>query len=222
MSQPNNQAALKLNKKEKGCFTGCLVFIVLIIISALLPEGHYSQARQNQATLQSRTIGTELWQYAQDHAGKYPEGKSSTEIFQKLLDEKYVSDPTLFYYPLPGKVKPETSTLQPDNVSWDVTCCVDSTSPDNLPVVFLTGCKITYQAGAKAVLLQQPIPRSWSDWWHNTPQPIHFVAVCSKSMSATSLRNPDADGSFPNFIPADFDAKGKTYRQLTPDGELPP
>jgi hypothetical protein len=30
------------------------------------------------------------------------------------------------------------------------------------------------------------------------------------------------DGSIPNFIPADFDPKGKTYRQLTPDGELPP
>jgi len=26
----------------------------------------------------------------------------------------------------------------------------------------------------------------------------------------------DADGSIPNFIPADFDPKGKTYRQLTP------
>ena len=30
-----------------------------------------------------------------------------------------------------------------------------------------------------------------------------------------------SDGSIPNFVPADFDAKGKTYRQLTPDGPLP-
>jgi hypothetical protein len=31
--------------------------------------------------------------------------------------------------------------------------------------------------------------------------------------------NPD--GSMANFLPTDFDAKGKTYRQLTPDGPLP-
>ena len=28
-------------------------------------------------------------------------------------------------------------------------------------------------------------------------------------------------GSIPHFIPPDFDPKGKTYRQLTPDGPLP-
>jgi hypothetical protein len=30
------------------------------------------------------------------------------------------------------------------------------------------------------------------------------------------LLSASANGSIPNFIPADFDPKGKTYRQLTP------
>jgi hypothetical protein len=31
----------------------------------------------------------------------------------------------------------------------------------------------------------------------------------------------NSNASIRNFVPADFDAKGKTYRQLTPDGPLP-
>ena len=215
-------ASLKLNKKEKGCFLFLFSIILLGFIDvAFVPSGHISQARQNSAMQQSRTIGMALWQYAQDHAGKYPEGKSSTEVFQKLLDGKYASDPSIFFYFLPGKVKPEASTLKPENVGWDVTCCVDATSPDHLPVVFLTGCKIVYQAGARAVPLNSP-PRTWSDWWHNTPLPIHFTAVYYAGNNAMTRQHPDADGSFPNFIPADFDPKGKVYHQLTPDGALEP
>jgi len=173
------------------------------------------------AVQQCRTIAIALFQYAGDHDNNYPEGKSSTEVFQKLLDGKYVTDPEIFFYPLPGKVKPKSPTLRPENVGYDVTCCTDARAPDGLPVVFLTGFKITYQAGAKAVPLPTK-PRTWSDWWHGVPMPVHFIAICYMSKSALASVNPDADGSFLNFIPANFDPKGKSYRQLTPDGELPP
>jgi len=47
------------------------------------------------------------------------------------------------------------------------------------------------------------------------------MVICEKSMRVTADK-PFPDGTIPNFIPADFDPKGKVYRQLTPDGELPP
>ncbi len=63
--------------------------------------------------------------------------------------------------------------------------------------------------------------RSWSDWWHGLAYPTGHIAVGYKDTSARVMRADD-DGTIPNFIPAYFDPKGKTYRQLTPDGELPP
>jgi hypothetical protein len=202
---------------------GLLLLLLPCALAHAIPQG-----RQSKTMFQSRAIGLILIQYATDHGGKYPEGKSSTEIFQKLLDEKYALDPSLFYYPMPGKTKAETTTLKSENVGWDVTCCIDAESPDNLPMVFLTGYKVTYQAGAKAVplkgLSKESASRSWSDWWHNKEKqwPIYFTAVCYKGASARALQDPEPDGSFPTFIPTDFDPKGKTYRQLTPDGTIPP
>ena len=35
-----------------------------------------------------RMINLLLFSYANDHNGKYPTGASSTEVFQKLIDEK--------------------------------------------------------------------------------------------------------------------------------------
>jgi len=40
-------------------------------------------------------------------------------------------------------------------------------------------------------------------------------------MPLTLSISGNSEDSIPNFVPADFDAKGKTYRQLTPDGPLP-
>jgi type II secretory pathway pseudopilin PulG len=213
-------ASLELNKKEKGCFVLLLAIIVLGILDlAVFPPTSTPQSPQSKAMIQARTIGLALQQYAADHGGRYPVGQSSTGVFQQLLFGKYVTDPAIFYYPLPGKLKPDVATLKPENVGWDVTCCVDSTSPNALPVVFLTGYTITYQAGARAVPIKQPTPRTWSEWLSGVTRPVHFTAACYKDMSAKALQNPDPDDSFPNFIPTDFDAKGKDYRQLTPEGQ---
>ena len=78
--------------------------------------------------------------YAADHDGKFPDGNTSTEVFQKLIDENYGNDPTIFYIPLPGKTKPLAGQkLKPENVCWDVTSGLDQNSPDELPVIFMTG-----------------------------------------------------------------------------------
>ena len=183
--------------------------------------GGYFKARQTAVMQQARQIEQCLYQYSVDHGGHYPEGKTSTEVFQQLIDQKYVTDPEVFYFghfKISGKVKPEGDHLSPENVCFDVTCCVDSSSPDDLPVVFLTGFKVNYLPGAKAVPIVQSeaIKRTWSQWWNGTSNDQHRgIAVSDKDNSARWIRADD-DGSIPNFIPADFDPKGKTYRQLTP------
>jgi len=224
-------------KKSKGCFF-CLpqVLISLVVVSVLFYvfflRGAIEESKQSRATQNARALGLMLWAYANDNNGKYPEGKNSTEIFQKLLDSGYLTnsdegagngkvDFGMLYYPMPGKVKadPDTKILKPENVCWDVTCCVDSQSPDRLPTIFLTGYKVSYQAGSSAVPLPHP-HRTWLDWWHGKEYPTTFIVVHFMSNSSVLLK-ASSDGIIHNFIPADFDPKGKTYHQLTPDGELP-
>ena len=191
------------------------ILILFFLLCTFPPHSGPRRILANKAIQTSRQIGLSLLAYSQNHGGKYPEGKSSTEVFQKLLDEKYVSDPNIFYSPLTDEVKP-TTALKPENVSWDMTCCVDASSPDGVPVVFLTGYKITYHANASAVPLHP------SDWWSKgLGNSSYRIAVYYKSTSARAMR-ASPDGTIPNFIPDDFDPKGKIYRQLTPDGELPP
>jgi hypothetical protein len=204
-----------------------VIFFIMILVGVALgpvtgPHGGFRAATHNVAMQQCRQIGLCLHQYSIDHGGHYPEAKTSTEIFQQLIDQKYVSDPQLFYigyFGIPGKVIPQSDHLSAENVCYDVTCCVDSSSPDNLPVVFLTGFKVNYQAGAKAIPTGQSEPvvkRTWSQWWNGTPDnPRKGIAVSNKDSSARWIR-ADEDGAVSNFIPADFDPKGKTYRQLTP------
>jgi hypothetical protein len=194
-----------------------------------------------------RQIGQMLFSYSTDNVqnnNAYPDGNSSTEVFQKLIDGGYVNDPAIFYVPLPGKVKPVAGQkLKRENVCWDVTSGVDSHDPNVLPLVFLTGYKVTYAPSGSAVPIINPYsqfgpePRTWGEWWNegcpldSRGLPSPGIAVFYKGNYATFLhlyysenegtitKNPD--GTIPNFLPPDFDPKGKTYRQLTPDGPLP-
>jgi hypothetical protein len=159
------------------------------------------QARRDAAMQQCRQIGLSLFSYANDNGGSYPAGKSSTEIFQKLIDGNYITDPSIFYLPLPGKTKPAGGKLKPENVCFDVTSGIDSDTPDALPLVFVTGYKVAYAPDAAAAPLVKPYPLA--------------MIVCYKSMSAKVLI-PGADGSVANFIPSSFNPTGKTYVQLTP------
>ena len=79
----------------------------------------------------ARSINLMLFAYSNDNNQNYPDGKSSTEVFQKLLDGGYATDPAIFYVPLPGKVKPVAGQkLKPENVCFDVPCPVEGSDPD--------------------------------------------------------------------------------------------
>jgi hypothetical protein len=108
---------------------------------------------------------------------------------------------------MPGKVQPTSKTLTTANVCYDVTAGVAGDSPDAVPVVFCTGYTITYSPGASAVpdsATSAPFPGFGGG-----------MAVTYKSNMARFI-NASADGTVPDFIPADFNPGTKTYQQLRP------
>jgi hypothetical protein len=227
-----------------------VVFLLLFLFGIGLGPGggdfpHYIENTAKQAT---RTIVLSMFQYANDHDGKYPDGASSTEVFQKLLDENYLTDPAIFFVPLPGKVAAKMGAkLKPENVAYDVTSGIDANSPDTVPVVFLTGFRMDYRAGAPAVSLLKPFPKyhvppnTWFIWsWQpfgswlsfdGLPAAYHSNNAYFRSsypMGPTEFPpeghptqyTPDGYGIVPDVIAPEIDLHGKTYRQLTPDGVL--
>ena len=155
----------------------------------------------------AHVLGLAMYAYAKDHHGDYPQGKSSTEVFQQLLDRGYVTDPAIFYIAgTTGKTRSASQKLKPENVCWDVTGGARSDDSADLPLVFSTGCKIDYVPNAKA----HPSESS--------PFGDAGVSVCYVGKySQFVLRQQDGAP----IIKFTFDSKGKIYRQLTPDGTLP-
>ena len=145
---------------------------------------------------QARILDMAMFQYATDHEEHYPDGHSSTEVFQKLLDGGYITAPEV-YVPLAGKIQPKTGqkTPRPENVSWDVTSGVDNTSPDTLPVVFMTGYKVTYSAGSPAIPVIVPYPRfGWLEpnptWYEFFTQeaPTRWAKVPELALRTKAIR----------------------------------
>jgi hypothetical protein len=190
--------------------------------------------------MQAIAIARLMDTYAETH-GAYPSGSSSTEIFQKLIDENHlapsgktfavisedlnmhqpVSDPALFWLDLPGTKYPVSSMLRPENVGFDVTDRVGKAAPDKLPLIFITGYRVTYAPHGTAVPISPSTPR--------------WMAVCYHDLSAYAVTGefPSPSGwpfqpcflpgrTVVDFIDPTFDPAGKEYRQLTPDGPIAP
>jgi len=168
------------------------------------------KAKETASIQQARAISLAMSAYATDHNGNYPDGKTSTEVFQKLLDEKYVTDPAIFYVEMPGKTKATSGPITSQNVSFDVTSGVNSSSSDAVPVVFLTGYIVTYTPGASAVR-----DSSSATPFGGTDTRTSGIAVAFKDNSAR-FHNSLRDESINEFIPPEFDASGHTYTQLKP------
>jgi GYF domain 2 len=205
-------------KGLSGCMiaaiiVGCLGVLLLPCCAgiALGPiNAGIKKAQENMSMQQARQIALAMSAYASDHNGAYPDGKTSTEVFQKLIDQTYISDPGIFYVAMPGKTKATSSALSADNVSFDVTSGVTADSSDYVPVVFCTGYRVIYEAGASAA----------RDGSSATPFPgpgrgLAGVAVAYKNSSARFL-NADVRGTVTAFIPSTFDPGTKDYQQLRP------
>ena len=186
-------------------------FVIALVVTSVIQGGPgqvigVQKGPQSSQVQTAHALGLALYVYARDHDGKYPRGNSSTEVFQQLMDEGYVTDAGIFYSSVAGtgKIKGTTNKLKPENVCWDITDAVGPDDSDELPLIFPTGYKIDYVAGGKAHLLSN----GWRDG----------ISVFYKNNSAAFC--VAQSGGVP-IIDATFDPKGKTYRQLTPDGPLP-
>ena len=199
----------------------------LLVCCPSMPPGNIG-GPQSSLLQAAHALGLALQSYRDAHDGKYPDGNSSTEIFQKLLDAGLVSDPGIFYIPLAGKIAPVPGQrLRPENVSWDVTAGVDSTAPEHLPVLFSTGYRVTYAPGGTAVPVIKPYPRfgykrTWLQWYYHFSLNIGGpgIAVYYAGNMAAFIVPQGDDFTMRNVLSPDFDSSGKSYRQLTPDGPL--
>jgi hypothetical protein len=205
-----------------------LVSIVLLFGIALNPfhRGHFVNG---QGWRNGNAIADALNRYAKQN-GKYPDGNSSTEVFQKLLDGHFLSDASVFYVPFPEKTKAAPGQpLKPENVSWDFTSCPVQ-GPDDFstfPLVFLTGSKVNYVPDGSAVALASSFPSfhddhlTWlQEWNHDVPPFEEGYLLTVYPRGGGEGFKAEANGTIPHFISPDFNANGKTYRQLTPDGPL--
>jgi hypothetical protein len=168
---------------------------------------------QNTPGQRAHVIGLALCSYANDNNGAYPKGGSSTEVFQKLIDGGYVSDPRIFFdssYSAYGK-KPATSNkLEPENVCWDVTSPINIASSNVVPVVFYTGFRVNYVAGGDAESL-----------FLASDQPSAGI-MAGYCLGDIAWHTAQPNGVVKNFISLQFKPDGKKYMQLTPDGPLAP
>jgi hypothetical protein len=183
-----------------------LVCIALALFSA--PAFAQMQTARNNAIIQQvHAIGLAMFAYANDNNGAYPTGNSSTEVFQKLIDGGYVTDPSTFYVKMPGKVAPAaTGKLKPENVCFDVTVPLDGQSSDMIPLVYLTGYKLSFTLGSSA----QPVS--------DIAKQIGGIVIFYKSNSTVFI-HAAPDGSAPKVIsPSMNDANASHYKQVTPDG----
>jgi hypothetical protein len=202
-------------KAKLNFWVKLLILLFILAVFSVIAIGPISvgprQSPESAAMRTTSTITLAMFQFSNDHGGSYPTGISSTEVFQQLIDGNYVTDPALFYVPMPGKTKSTSSKLKPENVSYDVTSPVNSQSPDGLPLVFLTGYRINYQPNGSAVRLSA------------SSSPFPSLGVCYKANDAIfKIPNPTTSSdTIQNFLPPAFDAKGQKYQQLTPAGPLP-
>ena len=213
---------------KAGLFIALPIFLLWLVLWPA-PSGIRISAH-NAWMQQTHVLGLAMFSYANDHNGVYPTGGSSTEAFQRLLDGAYVTDPAIFYIPMAGKVPPVAGQkLKPENVSYDVTGDVGPGDSDLIPLVFTTGYRVTYAPGAAAVPIIKPFPNyeqhwflfSWAWAWGGLKNSILPGAGVYYKDNAAVWIILQGD-SIHNFVFAKFDAKGKTYRQLTPEGVLAP
>ena len=210
--------------------------IVVLLVIMALPSASFRMGTEaaNSLLQTSHGLAAAMFQYSTDNNGNFPDGESSTEVFQKKLYPEYLTNPGYVFVNMAGKTKPaDGQPLKPENVGYDVTGGINSNTPENLPLVFTTGYKVSYTAGQPAVPLGKspPVyggpPLTWSEWWQGRAPaaPSTGLAVGFKDMSSAFFRfdPPDTqhpNGSVSNIIRGLFDPNGQTYRQLTPDGSL--
>ena len=190
-----------------------VIFIFFSVALGPVSSGPGVPGIASEAMSKSRRITEALQHYAETHDGHYPAGNSSTEIFQVLLDSHEIAYPELFWAEgVPGKQRPKSSGLTPENVCFDVTVPLEAGSSSDLPLVFLTGYRVNYVSTGKAI----PLPSSRDHTWMVVGYQNRSACVVWRRSSNPDRPIMDPDGSVQNFVPKSFSGIPNYYRQLTP------
>jgi archaellum component FlaG (FlaF/FlaG flagellin family) len=197
-----------------GLFVITIVAALVLALFLLRPKTHISAMAQESSAMQTAyTIQLAMVQYARDHGGKYPDGKSSTEVFQKLIDGRYLNKPEVYFIDMPGKVRADASAtrLSPENVGYDVTVSMTDNTPELVPSVFATGYRIKYKPGGSAIPLAD----------HRRSAACQDgLPVAYANDHAYFKETSDPNGVVTNVIRTDANLGPGPYTQLTPDGPL--
>ncbi len=197
-------------EEKKGCMGWVVVGVILLGLLAFwtwrgqgpVAKG-MEEAHELDGMAQVQAIVKGMNAYAADHGGAYPDGRTSTEVFQKLLDGHYVADAKTFFVLTGGKFPADSNQLDSRNVCFDVTAGASVKSPEDLPLVFTTGYDVTYAPDVNAKHATDIVGI------------LHGIAVGYKN-GAAHFRREVQDGTVPNVFPADAKGTDDDYRQLKP------
>ncbi len=201
-----------------------IALFLFILVGIFGPRTGTIKSEQTASSMFTlKALMTALRQYALDHDGRYPTGRSSTEAFQKLLDENYVSDPGIFLggFPQPKKIRGKQLKLEPEDVGYDLTVPLDIHSPDDVPVMCLSYFS---PAHADAIPVSPPGYQSNSQYGRCLPESMGERmpwAYVRRTRLFDYKRERDhedqvlSDGTIIRFIPGTFAAKDHFYQQLT-------
>ena len=135
----------KSGKWEAEILLFVVTFLVLVIIAApVLALRSFRRNAEGYTAERARNLAFAAFRYANDHGQVYPFGTTSTEIFQKLYDGKYLAEPSDVFMTSNGNKTmykgPVPVALKPQNVTWDFLTRdrtgLTTGDPADLPLVF--------------------------------------------------------------------------------------
>ncbi len=185
--------------------------------------------RTGQAVSNARKLGTVLYHYAKDHGFQYPEGNSSTEVFNHLMEQGYLAPENaanLYIRGMPGKEPfrteqtwwewmtgtPAPTQLEAKHVCYDVIAPLTHRDPDGMPMIISTGWKLNFEPGA----LPQVRDQKLLDMpWLQGGMLVYYKRNVCLILGASFLDGSAKPSGIHQLIPEEIDPT-KTYRQLTP------
>jgi hypothetical protein len=150
-----------------------LIFIVGLVLAGLFVPAINcpgEQARMMQASSNARQIIITLKNYAGDHNGRYPEGKTSNEVFRELFKAGLLEDERAFtawlspYEPDNniGEAPNYEEALKPGENHWAMTRGLNDSSLGEAPLIFENPAVASWPPSWNANAVEKKEPgRTW-------------------------------------------------------------
>lgn len=208
-------------KRLAAVFISCGVIVMLDLALSFYMDSPIVPYSDSSAVMAREALRS----YATKHEGKFPDGMSSTEVFQKLVDDGDI-DASYLYFPMPGKEPATSRKLMPKNVCLDVTRGANGASPSWLPVVFSSGYRIDFKTGIAtrvspkySVDYSARLATKYNYWFPNDePLTVAYADGQTKMFPSTSyyvfFRKEVSSFEIMPQRPQNANVSG--YRQLTP------